>query len=253
MSNTENRRRRRTSGATGAYIALILAATVLAVAGYRTLIPRAAAERESVPPAAPAETAAPRTPETVPETMPEIETEIPAEPPRQTQRAVRAQGPAQIRVSEAEDAPPAAAAPAAASAPSLVVPPLTGATVAAFSMEELQYSETMGDWRTHNGVDIAAEAGTPVCAAASGTVLDVRDDDLMGATVVISHEGGLETVYANLQALPAVETGDYVTAGQVIGAVGRTALSEAAQGAHLHFSVTRDGAFVDPAAYLNGG
>ena len=249
MSNTENRRTRRRSGAAGAYIALFAAATVLAVAGYRTLIPHTQPTLPVTPDtAAPTEAQAVVPAPVAPEKTPDAAPALPEDPPRQTQRrvVVPAQGAAEIRL-------PTARSVAPASAPSLVVPPLTGETVAAFSMEALQYSETMGDWRTHNGVDVAAEAGTPVCAAAAGTVLDVRDDDLMGTTVVISHDGGLDTVYANLQALPTVEVGDYVTAGQVIGAVGRTALGESAQGAHLHFSVTRNGEFVDPAEYLNGG
>ena len=118
-------------------------------------------------------------------------------------------------------------------------------------MEELVYSPTLGDWRTHNGVDIAAQQGTTVLAASAGAVLSVTDDPLMGTTVVIQHSGGYETTYANLQAEPAVETGDTVSAGQTIGAVGTTAAAEAAQGAHLHFSVAKDGEAVDPDAFLN--
>ena len=67
----------------------------------------------------------------------------------------------------------------------------------------------------------------------------------------IQHSGGYETTYANLQVEPAVETGDTVSAGQTIGAVGTTAAAEAAQGAHLHFSVAKDGEAVDPDAFLN--
>ena len=145
---------------------------------------------------------------------------------------------------------PEPAEPVAPVAPALIVDPLRGETVAAFSMDALQYSETMGDWRTHDGLDIAADAGTPVCAAGAGTVLDVRDDDLMGTTVVISHGDGCDTIYANLQATPTVEVGDYVTAGQVIGAVGHTALLESAEPTHLHFAVTRDGEYIDPEVYL---
>ena len=63
--------------------------------------------------------------------------------------------------------------------------------------------------------------------------------------------GGYQTTYACLQATPAVEQGDTVTAGQVIGAVGTTATAESAQGPHLHFSVTKDGDAVDPEEYLN--
>ena len=73
----------------------------------------------------------------------------------------------------------------------------------------------------------------------------------MGTTVVIGHSDGYETTYANLQANPPVEEGQAVTAGQTIGAVGTTAAAESAQGAHLHFAVTREGEAVDPQSFLN--
>lgn len=139
--------------------------------------------------------------------------------------------------------------PAAAQAPKLIVEPLRGEVLTAFSMEELIYSPTMGDWRTHDGIDIAAKAGTTVLAASSGTVRSVTDDALMGTTVVLEHEGGYETTYANLQSKPTVETGDSVSAGQIIGAVGATAAAESGA-PHLHFAVSRDGKAVDPRAYL---
>ena len=72
-----------------------------------------------------------------------------------------------------------------------------------------------------------------------------------GTTVTISHAGGYQTVYASLQEHPSVEIGDSVSAGQTIGAVGDTAAAEAAQGPHLHFSVTKDGDVVDPDDFLN--
>ena len=141
--------------------------------------------------------------------------------------------------------------PVAAQAPKLIVEPLRGEVLTAFSMEELIYSPTMGDWRTHDGIDIAAKAGTTVLAASSGTVRSVTDDTLMGTTVVLEHEGGYETTYANLQSKPTVETGDSVSAGQIIGAVGTTAAAESGQ-PHLHFAVTKDGKAVDPNEYLSG-
>ena len=139
--------------------------------------------------------------------------------------------------------------PVAAQAPKLIVEPLRGEVLTAFSMEELIYSPTMGDWRTHDGIDIAAKAGTTVLAASSGTVRSVTDDALMGTTVVLEHEGGYETTYANLQSKPTVETGDSVSAGQIIGAVGTTAAAESGE-PHLHFAVSRGGKAVDPRAYL---
>ena len=134
--------------------------------------------------------------------------------------------------------------------PSVVVAPLSGETVAVFSMEALQFNETLGDWRTHNGIDIRAAAGTPVVAAAAGTVSAVDSGGSMGTTVVISHADGYETTYASLQEEVPVAVGDTVSSGQEIGAVGNTTLTESALGAHLHFAVTKDGEAVDPAEYL---
>ncbi|MDO4314787.1 MAG: peptidoglycan DD-metalloendopeptidase family protein [Oscillospiraceae bacterium] len=141
--------------------------------------------------------------------------------------------------------------PVVAEAPRLVVSPLQGEVLTAFSVDQLVYNATLEDWRTHDGVDISAEPGTSVLAACSGTVASVADDALMGTTVTIRHDGGYQTTYANLQAEPAVEKGDVVSAGQIIGAVGDTAAAEAAQGPHLHFSVTKDGDAVDPDEFLN--
>lgn len=140
--------------------------------------------------------------------------------------------------------------PVVAEAPKLIVSPLNGEVVTAFAVDKLVYNETLADWRTHDGIDISAVQGTTVLAASSGTVSSVTDDPLMGTTVVISHDGGYRTTYANLQARPNVEAGETVSAGQIIGAVGRTAAAESAQGPHLHFSVTKDGEPVDPNEYL---
>ena len=130
------------------------------------------------------------------------------------------------------------------------VSPLTGTTVAAYSMEALAYNETTRDWRVHNGVDIAAKAGTDVCAAADGTVYTVYEDETMGTTVVISHNGGYATRYSSLDAQVSVKAGDTVIAGQTIGKVGNTALLENAIGDHLHFGVSCNGKTVDPMAFL---
>ena len=68
--------------------------------------------------------------------------------------------------------------------------PVAGQTVAEFAADCLGYNETTRDWRTHAGMDIAAEAGTQVCAAAAGTVYSVYEDEELGMTVVIRHDDG---------------------------------------------------------------
>ena len=69
-------------------------------------------------------------------------------------------------------------------------------------------------------------------------------------TVVISHGGGIESVYSNLAELPTVTVGQSVAQGDTIGSVGTTALAEAGEVYHLHFAMRADGQSVDPAEYL---
>ncbi len=128
--------------------------------------------------------------------------------------------------------------------------PVAGETIKDYAMDCLSYNETTRDWRVHNGIDIAAEAGTTVKAAAPGTVYTVFKDDTMGHTVVIRHEGGYTTQYASLAEDVSVEVGDVVQMGDVIGTVANTALLETAQGDHLHFSVTLNDEPIDPVTFL---
>ena len=92
--------------------------------------------------------------------------------------------------------------------------PLEGDTVAGYAMDCLSYNETTRDWRVHNGVDIAAEEGTPVLAAADGVVYTTYSDDTMGTTVVIRHDGGYTTRYSSLAEELSVKSGDTVELGQ---------------------------------------
>ena len=131
--------------------------------------------------------------------------------------------------------------------------PVSGQEIHGYSMEALSYNETTRDWRVHNGVDFAAEEGTQVCAAADGTVYTVYEDDSLGYTVVIRHEGGYTTRYSSLSQETCVQAGDTVTMGQTIGYVGSTALVETTMGSHLHFSVTCQDEPMDPAQFLSLG
>ncbi len=151
-----------------------------------------------------------------------------------------------------EDAEPVIA-PAPAATVLKTGAPVTGQTVSAYAMDCLSYNETTRDWRVHNGVDIAAEEGTEVCAAADGTVYTTYEDDRMGMTVVIRHDGGYTTTYSSLAEELKVSTGDTVKLGQAIGCVGSTALIETASGPHVHFSVTYRDAQMDPAEFLTLG
>ena len=124
--------------------------------------------------------------------------------------------------------------------------PVSGEIIHEYAMDCLCYNETTRDWRVHNGIDIAAEAGTQVCAAADGTVYTVYVDDTMGTTVVIRHQDDYVTVYSSLSPEVSVEPGDTVTLGQPIGTVDNSAMLETALGDHVHFSVTHNDEPVDP-------
>lgn len=128
--------------------------------------------------------------------------------------------------------------------------PISGETIGEYAMDCLSYNETTRDWRVHNGVDIAADRGAEVHAAADGTVYTVFEDDLMGTTVVIRHEDGYTTQYASLSPEVLVTVGERVTLGQTIGTVDNTALVENALGDHLHFSVSKNDEPVDPDEFL---
>ena len=146
---------------------------------------------------------------------------------------------------------PEATKPSTVTKPMVTAAPVEGEIVVVYAMEALGYNPTTRDWRTHNGIDIAAAAGTPVCAAAAGTVYTVYEDETMGTTVVLRHQDGYVTCYASLDKEVAVAVGESVDVGQKLGVVGTTALLEGAIGEHVHFSVTCNDEPVDPAEFLN--
>jgi len=240
-------------GGAGFYAVLFVCLAAVGLGAYFLLFrddTPAASVPASVPAAAPAAVS-----DGPSDTVTATEPELPVKPP--VVEAVNPQPlpedpePAPVVPVKEETVPTLDPAPVVATAPSLIVSPLSGQVVAAFSADTLAYNPTLDDWRTHDGVDIAAAAGTNVLAASAGTVLSVGDDDLLGTTVTLGHSGGYVTTYANLQAEPTVSEGEKVSAGQIIGAVGDTAITETAVGPHLHFSVSKDDQPIDPDEYLD--
>ncbi len=225
---------------TGFYLLLAVCLITAAVSGWFLLFGR---DEPAVEEAAPqAAVSAPVESAYVPQPEPE---------PEEDESPVEASAPVEVEIVPTMPEAEIDDTPVMAEPPQLVVEPLKGEVLMAFSVDQLVYSPTLADWRTHDGVDISAKPGATVLAATAGTVSSVEDHPLMGTTVVIDHAGGYTTTYSNLQAKPTVQPGDLVTAGQIIGAVGTTAAAEAAQSPHLHFSVALDGEAVDPSEFLN--
>jgi murein DD-endopeptidase MepM/ murein hydrolase activator NlpD len=104
-----------------------------------------------------------------------------------------------------------------------------------------------GSAKFHTGIDIAAQEGSPVLAAAPGIVRRAGPRGGYGNAVEIDNGGGISTLYGHAQAL-AVKEGDQVEAGQPVAFVGHTGR---ATGSHLHFEVRKDGKPTDPQSALN--
>ena len=113
------------------------------------------------------------------------------------------------------------------------------------------------DVTRHTGIDISAEQGVAVIAAADGTVSHVQTwdgstttgDQSYGNMVQITHADERTTLYAHLSKV-LVSSGDSVSAGETIGYVGNTGNAD---GAHLHFEVQQSGQTVDPRPFITGG
>ncbi len=223
-------------GGPGFYAVLALCVLAVGVGGYFLLFGEPAQTEAPTGP----DTAASAPVEDLPEHEPVVETVPPEEPEEETEPVVMP-----------EVTIPVDDTPVVAEEPHVVVLPIQGEVLTAFSVDQLLYNETLDDWRTHDGVDIAAAEGDAVLAACAGTVSSITDDPLMGTTVVIQHGGGYTTQYSCLQKDPPVQEGDQVAAGDVIGLVGSTASAEGSMGPHLHFSVSKDGQVIDPADYVN--
>ena len=168
-----------------------------------------------------------------------------------------------VQAFSAHGTPGPAAVPAAAplSAPRSVPAPSAapGDAEPQLAVPEGRISSRFG-WRTdpltggsrfHNGVDIAAAYGTDVPSAGAGRVVFAGVQGGYGQTVVLEHQGGVQTRYAHLSHL-AVAAGDQVDRGTLVGRVGSSGRST---GAHLHFEVLEAGRPVDPvrAAEVAGG
>jgi len=128
--------------------------------------------------------------------------------------------------------------------------PVEGEIQKEYAKDKLVYSETLKEWVTHTGIDIKAEKTTVVKSAEEGTVTAIKNDPRFGTTVIVEHQDGYETRYANLLTAEFVNIGEKITKGQTIGTVGNTGAFEVLDDYHLHFEVLKDGEYLDPTLFI---
>lgn len=132
---------------------------------------------------------------------------------------------------------------------SVLMWPIAGNIVMNYSMDSTILHKTLGTYKTNPAINISAEIGTNVGAAASGIVQSIYDSEETGTTMVIAVGSGYVTTYGLLDNL-AVEEGDSVAAGQVIGTVGAPTAYYVEEGPNVYFAVSKDGTPIDPTEYL---
>lgn len=110
-----------------------------------------------------------------------------------------------------------------------------------------RYHPISGSYSFHTGIDIGADGGTSIYAAADGKIISRGWIGGYGNTIIIDHGNGISTLYAHQSAFGSFGVGDYVVSGDVIGYVGTTGNST---GNHLHFEVRVNGNHTSPWNYL---
>lgn len=127
-------------------------------------------------------------------------------------------------------------------------PPCKGTVIKPMSTDTLEYNAVLGDWRTHNGVDIALDTSESITAVHGGVITEMFDG-AMGETVIVDCKNGFTAVYACLCETDCVSVGQEISSGDVIGKAGAVG-SESVQDAHLHLELIKDGEYVNPCDYI---
>ena len=123
--------------------------------------------------------------------------------------------------------------------------PVAGTVSSGFGYRE---HPTEGEERFHYGLDLAADTGTAIACFADGTVNAVGESSSYGKYLIVSHQGGYDTLYAHCSRIE-VSSGTEVEQGQTIARVGDTGM---ATGPHLHFELHRGGVYLNPVYYVAG-
>ncbi len=127
--------------------------------------------------------------------------------------------------------------------------PLEGQILLDYSMDHTIYHPTLDQYKCSKGIAIQSSVGSPVTAAANGTVTAIEDAADTGTTVVMDMGNGYECVYGQLKDLN-IEIGQTVGQGTILGYVNEPTKYFTKEGSNLYFSMSKDGAPIDPIQYL---
>lgn len=130
------------------------------------------------------------------------------------------------------------------------VTPTAGKVIKDYSNGEMVKSETMSDWRVHNGVDFSASEGEQVAAVQNGTVTLIDKDALYGVSIELTCPGNLKVKYSGLQDNVNVKKGATVKKGDIIGVAGTLPI-ESADGTHIHIETYVNGKLANPLEVMN--
>lgn len=126
--------------------------------------------------------------------------------------------------------------------------PLNSKVSKDYSDGDMQYSQTMDDWRTHDGIDLNGNVGDNVIAVQDGKVIAVYNDALWGDVIEIQHGNGLKAKYCGVK--PTIEKDSEIEQGQVIGTLVEIPV-ESKDGVHIHLETYVDEKSTDPVKTLN--
>lgn len=104
-----------------------------------------------------------------------------------------------------------------------------------------------GNYKCHDGIDLACSMGTPVYASMSGKITSCSYNSIYGNYIIITHDGGYKTKYAHLNSFGSYSVGDNVSMSAIIGYVGSTGQST---GPHCHFEIIKNGSAIDPCSKI---
>lgn len=219
------------------YIALCCCVAVIGLVGYAG---RLAADRQAAEEPI-SNASAGIAPEPTPALLDEINVAVPTVPPVPTEKPIYVQTAGKAE----EPTPSPTAEPVEIIA---FAQPCSGSVIKQMSADELEYNKALGDWRTHNGVDISLSDGEQVKAIHGGIVTEMFTG-VLGETVIVDCKNGFTAVYGCLSETDNISVGQDIAVGDVLGKAGAVGSENTAE-AHLHLELIKDGTPVNPCDYI---